>query len=118
MQLSGGSAWSVQSENTLSSAAYLCALQCVIGVFACWGDGEKDEWGCAGVSVLPGTGTGAFRDWTLSSGVNRRASRNAAALSVLKELETPERKANVSVGRPRWVLWDIFLALLCSSWQI
>lgn len=59
-----------------------------------------------------------FHDWTLSSGVNRRASRNAAALSVLKELETPERKANVSVGRPRWLLWDIFLALLCSIWQI
>lgn len=74
--------------------------------------------GAAGVSALPGPGTGAFRDWTLSSRVNRRASRNAAALSVLKELETPERKANVSVGRPRWDLWDIFLAPLCSIWQI
>lgn len=41
------------------------------------GDGERDEWSCRGVSVVLGMGTGASRDWTLSSGVNRRAGLRA-----------------------------------------
>lgn len=63
------------------------------------GDGERDEWSCRGVSVVFGMGTGASRDWTLSSGVNRRAGLRAhqecsllisfkGALDSLKEKQT------------------------------
>lgn len=62
----------VQSKNTLSSAPYLCTLQCG-WVFAGGEMGGRDEWSGRGVSVVLGMGTGASRDWTLSSGVNRRA---------------------------------------------
>lgn len=41
------------------------------------GDGERDDWSCRGVSVVLCMGTGASRDWTLSSGVTRGAGLRA-----------------------------------------
>lgn len=59
MQLSEGRR-GLYSQRTPCLLLLISVLSSVGWVFACWGDGERDEWVCAGVSVLPGTGTGAF----------------------------------------------------------
>lgn len=55
--------------------ACLRLLISALSVSVCWG-GETSG-AAQGVPAAPGVGTGASRDWTLSSGVNRRAGLRA-----------------------------------------
>lgn len=76
-------------------------ISALFSVGECWldGDGERDEWSCRRISVVLCMGTGASRDWTLSSGVTGRAALRAhkecsrlisckGAVAPLKEKQT------------------------------
>lgn len=49
------------------------SLRSSVWVSVWWREMGRDEWSCRGVSLVLCKGTGASRDWTLSSGVTRRA---------------------------------------------
>lgn len=114
----GGPESGVQSENTLSSspAPYLCSRQGGRVFFLVEADGESDE---AGVSAVLGTGTGAFRDWTLSSGVKQRgpacgAQQECGRLISFRGARDPRKEKQTSVQKTQWgpVAYFSCLALL------